>query len=478
MALFYGGDMGYARIFFLVALFIGLTTVLAFAKDRKDDYRKVASMAAKERAENLLNRGEYQKAHSLLKEALQADSSNPDLYALLGDTWIGLEDRGKALEAYTQAIHYNCRQASVFFVCGSLHAERKAWADAITDYTKSIQIDPEPPLSYYGRGCAYLELRQYAKARADYERAWKRGLESPTAYALAKLLAMCPETTIRDGRLAIKYAKKACEQTEFKDAVHLGVLAAAHAEAGEWDEAINQGEKSARLAQGAFRELLSMCVELYRFHEPYHEGCTRTPIASSQAAIRPNPRSADVHYRLGGALLFQDTDSALGHYTRCTELDPKSPDAFARRAEAHIFLGKWQEAMADAKAALVLNPKHLNARLTFASCLASLGEPNRALHELKELNDEFPDHESVHLVRGKCYVVQKRFEDAVSELTEAIRRIPQCALGYAERAVAFSALRKVDEAKQDLKECARLAPFLSEATETRIKAMNKKPLRP
>lgn len=489
--------MRYIWITLWFTILITVADKVAFAKAQEDAYSE-GNLTAKERGEYHLKRGEFKEARSVLEAALRSESTNPDLHALLGDTWIGLGEREKALEAYSRSILYKSRQAYVFFARGTLYGERKDWVHAIEDYSKALQIDPDDrnvPLIYYSRAYAFREQSQYAKARADYERAWKRGLEKPTAYALAKILATCPEPAVRDGHRAVFYAEAACEQTEYQDSSCLAILAAAHAEAGEWDAAIRRGKQASSLAEGGLRHFFDLCLALYQLHEPYREGYTLAPAdkasspsgdpsrprpleAGPQATSKPNPQVAAVLYRLGGFSLYQNPVNAIGHYNRAIELDPKNPSGWAYRAEAYNFLGKTQEAMADAKAALALNPKHINGHLAHAWCLASLGEAERAIRELKLVNDEYPYHASVHLVRAHCYVAENRFDDAVDELTLVMKEIPQCALAYAERAVAFSAVGKMDQAKRDLEEAARLAPSLRTVTEARMKAVKDKPRQP
>ncbi|MEK7842393.1 MAG: hypothetical protein AAB197_06930, partial [Deltaproteobacteria bacterium] len=72
---------------------------------------------------------------------------------------------------------------------------------------------------------------------------------------------------------ALEYAKKACELTDWKDPYKLDTLAAAYAEAGQFDEAIKWQEKALEFPEYPKdeREKADLRLKLYKEGKPYRE---------------------------------------------------------------------------------------------------------------------------------------------------------------------------------------------------------------
>jgi hypothetical protein len=69
---------------------------------------------------------------------------------------------------------------------------------------------------------------------------------------LARLLATCSDDRVRDGKRAVELATKANELTAGKDASVLDAMAAAHAETGDFEKAVEYQKKA--LADKAFEK--------------------------------------------------------------------------------------------------------------------------------------------------------------------------------------------------------------------------------
>ncbi len=116
---------------------------------------------------------------------------------------------------------------------------KKEFAKAIVDYNVAIRLDSRHTLAYYHRGLAWAALDKFDKALADFNEAIRIDEECARAYgSRAWIWSTCPDAKYRDGKKAVASATRACELTEWSDCHLLDVLAAACAEAGDFESAV------------------------------------------------------------------------------------------------------------------------------------------------------------------------------------------------------------------------------------------------
>jgi len=80
------------------------------------------------------------------------------------------------------------------------------------------------------------------------EAGWNKWKSDPLKN-LADLYATCPEKKFRNGDKAVALACKACELTNYQDRHIVNVLAAAYAECGDFDKAIEYQKKAIKLVE-------------------------------------------------------------------------------------------------------------------------------------------------------------------------------------------------------------------------------------
>lgn len=86
------------------------------------------------------------------------------------------------------------------------------------------------------------------------------------------MLATSPDESFRDGRKAVALATHACELNEWKNDMVLDTLAAAYAEAGDFNKAVEWQEKAFQMTTDTKnKHEYQDRLRLYKDKKPYRE---------------------------------------------------------------------------------------------------------------------------------------------------------------------------------------------------------------
>ena len=131
------------------------------------------------------------------------------------------------------------------------------------------------PNAYNIRGLSYARKGEWDKAVADSKTAIVLEPDNPQGYnSVAWVLATCPKDAVRNGAEAVKYATKACDVTGWKKAFFFDTLAAAYAEARQFDKAVEWQQKALADPDAFPPQELKNCerrLELYKAGKPFRE---------------------------------------------------------------------------------------------------------------------------------------------------------------------------------------------------------------
>jgi tetratricopeptide (TPR) repeat protein len=205
---------------------------------------------------------------------LDGDPNNDQWFAFRGWARFREGQTAEALKDYAEAIRLTPRAFNWYANRGVIQLASKNVDEAIADFTTSIELDPENAFAFRNRGMAYFRKKDYAKAAADYAQAVELNPESAVNQnQLAWTLATAPDEKVRDGQRAVAAAKKACELTDHKNGGFLDTLAAAYAEAGQFDQAVEWQEKALKAGQLPImdQDAARKRLELYKQKKLYRE---------------------------------------------------------------------------------------------------------------------------------------------------------------------------------------------------------------
>jgi tetratricopeptide (TPR) repeat protein len=224
--------------------------------------------------QDLLNKHDYENARRYLDAAIRTDPYLWTAYYNRATTFCQQKKWAAALQDLNSTIRLKPSFFEASFVRVSVNSKLGNYTASLTDLNTLVRL-------------ASSVRNDADKSRALNNRAWLR--------------ATCPHPSVRNGQLAIADAKKACELEKWKIAGYIDTLAAAYAEAGDFDSAIryedmaistagSEPDEVFRLATRLFskrdavelakkaatgveplRRELSQRLELYKQHRPYRE---------------------------------------------------------------------------------------------------------------------------------------------------------------------------------------------------------------
>lgn len=242
-----------------------------------------------------------------LDQAIRLDPRNALFYCGRGTIQLGKKAHEKAIADYGQAIRLDPKCVAAYIGRGSAWRSTRRYDDAIADYSEAIWLDPLAIAAYDGRGRAWHVKKEYEKAVIDYDRLIQLDAQNASAYSSrgfaskalgrygnaladfqaaidldsktsgafegrASIWATCPDARIRDGQRALESATRACELTAWKSSRCLGALAAACAELGEFEHAVNwQTKANGMELDVSLKQDGEARLRLYRERKPFRE---------------------------------------------------------------------------------------------------------------------------------------------------------------------------------------------------------------
>jgi len=191
------------------------------------------------------------------------------------------EQRGEyesALKDFAEAIRLAPNSAVPYLYRAVIWGEKNEFDKAMNDYAVAMRLDPQnSSLAHFNRGLLEQKWGDYDNALKDYTEALRLDPQSAGALACrARIRATCPNASLRDGKLALDEATKACVMSHWGTEAWIDTLAAAYAETGDFTQAVKWQQKAVDMLgksrSGMYKPDESMArLELYQSGQPYRE---------------------------------------------------------------------------------------------------------------------------------------------------------------------------------------------------------------
>ncbi|MBV8608753.1 MAG: tetratricopeptide repeat protein [Singulisphaera sp.] len=202
---------------------------------------------------------------------IRANSGVASHYLHRGSVWDAKGEYDIALADYNEAIRLDPNLAVAYYDRGNVWFDMQEYDKALADYNEAIRLDPNLAVAYTNRGVAWGHKQEYDKALADYNEAIRLDPQDSSAHnGRAWVWATSPEEKYRDGKRAVESATRGCELSGWKEANHLGTLAAAYAEVGDFAKAVEWQTKAIELLKDEKgKDDYRARLKLYQEKKPY-----------------------------------------------------------------------------------------------------------------------------------------------------------------------------------------------------------------
>jgi tetratricopeptide (TPR) repeat protein len=219
-----------------------------------------------------LEKQEHSKALADFEEAIRIDPKYRGARYNRRLAWEKMGEWDKIVADCNAAIRERPGDAELFQWRGYAFGMKREHDKAVADFEEVIRLNPKDPAPRTQRRKAWMKNGDWDKIAAEWEAALNDGSATAATFnELAWLRATCPVEKYRNGQQAVEYATKACKLTAWKDANYLDTLAAAYAEVGDFDKAVEWQKNGMNLAPADEKADYESRLKLYLDKKPYRQ---------------------------------------------------------------------------------------------------------------------------------------------------------------------------------------------------------------
>ena len=183
--------------------------------------------------------------------------------------------KDQANDFFLETSRLGIKDPKILNTLGKAHQQIDREKDAIKYFKSAIALSPDNIEFKINLAIAYHRNGETAKAIEEYKSIVKDNNNINARNNLSYILSTDPDTTLRDGELALKIAKEINEVTNFNNHSTLDTLAAALAETNQFDQAIKTIKKAITIARSRGNDLtvtkLRQKLECYKSGKPFRK---------------------------------------------------------------------------------------------------------------------------------------------------------------------------------------------------------------
>jgi tetratricopeptide (TPR) repeat protein len=224
----------------------------------------------------LMKQGQLGRAVSEARRAIELGPENGSAYDVLFTCLLQLQWTDQAINVARDALTVSPSDAELHYRFALAAGRMGDLPTAAHQFAYAWLLSPDSPEP---RTKFHLAVALLAKTPNALQQLKELGFLVPDSpkmlNELAWLLATFPNPSVRDGQEAVRLAERACAITNRTDPALLATLAAAHAEAGKFSEAISTSQEALSRARSGgdakTAELAENLLTAFQSNQPYRE---------------------------------------------------------------------------------------------------------------------------------------------------------------------------------------------------------------
>jgi tetratricopeptide (TPR) repeat protein len=197
----------------------------------------------------LAMQGNLDEAIADFSKAAELDPAYASAEGNLGHALLSKDHPDEAIPHLRKAVELAPKSAEYSNYLGQALGEKGQTDEAIAQFERALQLSPSLVEAHYYLGVALVMKGRRAEGLAHWRKALLKEPDNVQVLnEIAWVLATAPEAALRNGSVAVSLAEHAVKLTSEREPVVLGTLAAAYAETGRYDQAIETEQRAADLA--------------------------------------------------------------------------------------------------------------------------------------------------------------------------------------------------------------------------------------
>lgn len=220
-----------------------------------------------------LRQKRYEQAIARFAEGFKRNPDSVPMLELLIDSYWHADRKSETLSLLKKGIELSPDSVHFRVQIAELLELNEAYDESISHLEHALKIDPDSAVARVRMGIVLHKKKDYARQIAVLREGAQRGSDSIELFNnLAYALATCPIDSLRDGSESVQFATRALKLSGERHPSILDTLAAAYAEAGQFDNAIQTAQEALAVFErlGA-AESVAKCksnIERFRKHTP------------------------------------------------------------------------------------------------------------------------------------------------------------------------------------------------------------------